>query len=648
MVPLPAHRLEYFVHDEKTHLTYVGTDGKMHNMSRKTTELLAKTLDRLARKIKVSGVNIRKGAYTAPCCENTTNTMWEGASHIELLPAGVLVDVVHDPPKIKEVELSSEIAFLGVPITAEVLLVKSSDQVELCYEWRHNDVLLSTDEVFVLDSACLARCEEEGSDVGVLRSFVDSSDDAAYPEVLHNLTLRITPVKVEGDVRLQGEDIVRTVELAKFSSKVYKKEFAKRHGAVQSLRVGTYNVLADCYAAGSEYGRDSLYKHVPPLALEMKYRFSAILSDILAMECDIVSLQEVGHSFFRKLSYVLERLGYHAWHSLKLGNGTEGGAVFYKRERFNVTERHTLPLGGALSDIPFAPEVLEAIKDNPTLVEKFTHVVSIMQVMVMSDVLTGKTFAFANTHLYYHPNGNSIRALQLHTIYYQATKWGLSGKMILTGDLNTTYSPYVVSYCTEACTQRYVTQSASGQKVVAENCAGEFLLNGVASKTLHFDMKTSMLLGEGGVEVCLGVAQDREKLKCILEVAHGCGVNVEGVELVVPRPMAQRLMLGDTILEDDRDWAFTDSEDGDAARRVALKLEMPFALANPNADLPYTTHTVGFTEVLDYTLYSPAFFKVLSTMPRIDFEGLKSEVEGLPTEEHPSDHIPVFTDFLYV
>ena len=644
MTRFEGEHVECHVEEARYSLALVEQGGKVHVMARKKTELVLKTLERMVKKVQATEKAVVYTSDGVVLDETKANCeVWEQVAQIRLPRRGRpdTLPVVLNPPKIVSTELSCDASYVGVPLAAGIEFAEgqTAENTSVAHEWIVDGKVVCTERVFTPTEVSQAPVE-----------------------------LRLTPYSVGR--KLLGRSVVcRTRDPVKrFVESVYRKTEDWGACDADGLRIGTYNVLADCYAAGTEHGRDVLYPYVPADVLHMDYRLNCIIRDIVEMGCDFVSLQEVGHSFFRRISYVLEAaLGYSGWHSLKMGSGTEGCAVFWREARFEMLERVALPLGGKLEDIPFAPAVRRIVVGNNELSRIFSkNVVSIAQFMVVRDRHTGWVFTHANTHLYYHPDGNIVRALQLHTIFHQAEARGLSGQFILTGDLNTTAHEYHCHPKEDLETYTLRPVCVAGEPVAPVPAGDERTLpvrprvvfardgknltvDGVAVTQLAYDMK-ACVLSCGGKKWRLPVSDDRVQINCLLGVLQGCeGVDLDAFETVVPLPASKRLIQGETLADDDRDWGFTDDRaTGDDANRVRMKLSLPFDLEDPNKDLPYTSHTQLFTAVLDYTLYSPGFFAPSRLMPRIDFDLVRETLPGWPTEDHPSDHIPVFLDFKYI
>ena len=103
---------------------------------------------------------------------------------------------------------------------------------------------------------------------------------------------------------------------------------AAASAAPSTIRVVSYNVLADMHAT-STFALEVLYPYVHPSLLEEEYRQQLIAAELLALNADVICLQEVtGRMFSSYLEpQLLRRGGYRGVYSAKCGSTPEGCAV---------------------------------------------------------------------------------------------------------------------------------------------------------------------------------------------------------------------------------------------------------------------------------------------------------------------------------
>eukprot|EP01063_Lacrimia_lanifica_P010733 TRINITY_DN17488_c0_g1_i1.p1 TRINITY_DN17488_c0_g1~~TRINITY_DN17488_c0_g1_i1.p1 ORF type:complete len:737 (+),score=238.23 TRINITY_DN17488_c0_g1_i1:46-2256(+) len=437
--PLPPQRVECYVEGgERWALHVVGVldGGRTVLLRRKGTEPLGKTLEKLQKRLAAGAPAPPQLALcpspggAAMAGDVPNDAAWPRAAYLDIDAAGCpglprRIPVVMDPPKLDpgSIEVSSSQPYAGIPVACTWgILGDSPCGVEVAVSWECGGAVLSTEPVFTPAAAT------EAPLVCVLTPRHPGRGLVGDPVA--------TPV---GTVRPLADEVVRK----------HARWRADRR-ADGAFRVGTYNILADQYVTA-----DAL-PYAPAAAKDARYRASVVLGDVLAMDCDLVSLQEVGVSAYRRLALVLERVGYSGWHAPKRSN-TEGCAVFFKTARFRVVEKAALPLGGDPAAMPFPPEVKAAVMAHARTVETFRTVTSVCQYLLMDDLQRpgAAPFAYVNTHLYYHPKGNHIRALQLHAVCSYLASKGCAERAVLTGDLNTVRDDWAVDRLPPAAVDKF-------------------------------------------------------------------------------------------------------------------------------------------------------------------------------------------------
>jgi 2',5'-phosphodiesterase len=129
-----------------------------------------------------------------------------------------------------------------------------------------------------------------------------------------------------------------------------------------AFRVLTYNILADQYSS-QEYSRKVLFAHVAPHMLDVHWRKQRVLREVLRSAADVVALQEVDAKVYdrcapvamlapvypwrakrihshRFLEPLMRREGFAGWYANKAGQVTEGSALFYREELFELVAKY--------------------------------------------------------------------------------------------------------------------------------------------------------------------------------------------------------------------------------------------------------------------------------------------------------------------
>ncbi|XP_071823238.1 2',5'-phosphodiesterase 12-like [Apostichopus japonicus] len=292
---------------------------------------------------------------------------------------------------------------------------------------------------------------EETKKIGGERNWIVISDERTFTpslrEVGKHLLLRCKP----GNGEKQGIP-VEVISTSKVVTGPDKIPFQQRHketterctGAI--FRVVCYNLLADLYA-NSDFSRDFLFPHCPAEFLVGDYRQQLLLKEISGYNGDIICLQEVDKTYFeRSLSPALSSIGLEGTFCSKSGGTSEGEALFFRRDRYELLGQHDIVLGDRLKEDPDNADLLNSLSRSQSFLENILSRTTIAQVAMLHDKWNpGKKLIVANTHLYFRPNANHVRMVQtlliLHHIQqlikiYQHKDSGGTVSVLFLGDLN--------------------------------------------------------------------------------------------------------------------------------------------------------------------------------------------------------------------
>jgi mRNA deadenylase 3'-5' endonuclease subunit Ccr4 len=104
----------------------------------------------------------------------------------------------------------------------------------------------------------------------------------------------------------------------------------------RTLTATTYNVLANAYL------RAHYYPHSELGALEPEGRLARLLQQVVALDSDVLCLQEVEASVFGALAEALEPVGFGARYAQKQGDRLDGCATFYRQAALHEEHCTTL------------------------------------------------------------------------------------------------------------------------------------------------------------------------------------------------------------------------------------------------------------------------------------------------------------------
>lgn len=251
----------------------------------------------------------------------------------------------------------------------------------------------------------------EWEEIGRGFSFLVRQDDIGFK-------LKVTATPRSADGNKQGP-VVETIAKNEVQAGPGVCPFETRHLFTmdrlsgKSLRVASYNLLADYYA-DSEDGRTKLFNYCPEYAIKIDYRKQLLLKEILGYNADIFCMQEVDFKVFD--GDMIPFLGGQNMAGVhnKKGTTPEGVSTFYRTDRFELLEHHALNLGDTVKSHAASQELWQKLKTNKKLIERLTDLATTLQVVILRvKEFLGKFIAVANTHLYFHPDADHIRLLQI-------------------------------------------------------------------------------------------------------------------------------------------------------------------------------------------------------------------------------------------
>lgn len=191
-----------------------------------------------------------------------------------------------------------------------------------------------------------------------------------------------------------------------------KQQFTPNRLPTNQFRVISYNLLADYYC-DSDFSRTQLFPYCPPYALAIDYRKLLFIREILGYHADICCLQEVDAKVFDlDLSICL---GHDSLDGVmqKKGSTAEGIATFYNRNKFTLHQSYGINLSEHMTTAEYFNELYELIRPNEKLCERMLSLSTAVQVTVLRTQANDHYLIVANTHLYFHPDADHIRLLQI-------------------------------------------------------------------------------------------------------------------------------------------------------------------------------------------------------------------------------------------
>lgn len=427
--------------------------GRQRNLDRPKAELLEKPLARLQKAAAPApGKKQKRGAAeaaaAAPAAESSAPlvALHEGptAEHPlldaaattneaawlpgRLLRVGDALFAVHlNPPAADRVHVHGT-PFVGIPLVPLAQL-HFADEDACEWEWQRREP----------GPSAAAWEPVEG---GRRRRYVPAPADAGRV-----LRVTCTPARrAPGGGVLRGEPAA--AECGPVAAAPAPGAGAGRHAhtaaflSAPDLRVVTYNILADQYAA-TDTARDVLFAHCPPECLAPEYRRPLVLGELLGYRADVAALQEVDEKMFSLcLEPALGEAGYAGAFANKAGKVREGGAVFWRRERFALAARREVALkslfpaeegGAAKYGAAFEP----MLRTSPALRAALQRVATVAQMVLLvppgaaasgtadgtaadADDPALRPLCVVNTHLFFHHAAPHIRTMHVWAILQEA------------------------------------------------------------------------------------------------------------------------------------------------------------------------------------------------------------------------------------
>lgn len=377
--------------------------------------------------------------------------------------------------------------------------------------------------------------------------------------------------------------------------------------AAPQLRVVSYNILHDAFCT-SNFAKKKLYPFASEAVLDLNNRRARISQELRSYNADIICLQECGRDVFdRFYSSVLRSMGYNASFLCKTGNVREGLVIAARSERFHFVTAQDIPLQQRALDAPEHEQLAKEIEAHPHFADAMERVTSVGFVVVVEDKHTGQKVIVANTHLFYHPNGCHIRALQAYLLARKVDsvrrQFGGHLPVVMCGDFNFTRTTGGYRLMTTGAVEPDNTCWEKGYK----------FWWGV-DKGLGIDVEAA---AAADAEVESPPPNSDQPATPAASGASGSPQGRPGIEVVPPAEVyAPHLSLPESM-------RFIDTHADDPT-------------------IKWTNYSLTFKEIIDHIFVSPDV-KVLRTVP-LPTEAEVSADVAIPSAMFPSDHVAIVAD----
>lgn len=233
-------------------------------------------------------------------------------------------------------------------------------------------------------------------------------------DINYNLKVKCIP-RNENDIGASSECISQCLVRAGPSF----CPFEKRHDLTKvklkdnKFRIMSYNLLADYYSK-TEISKRIFYPYCVSHALEIDYRKQLFIKEIIGYNSDIICLQEVDENIFEFDLKPILGIKCMKGNFRKKGTTTEGLATFYDTRRFEIIEETGIHIGSNIKTLKIFIKLFKKIQKNTKLMDRITERSTTLQVTALrSKDNSDKILIVANTHLYFYPDADHIRLLQI-------------------------------------------------------------------------------------------------------------------------------------------------------------------------------------------------------------------------------------------
>lgn len=509
---------------------------------------------------------------------------WNKAAVLDI--GGTKVRVKYNLPTVTLIKPPS-VVYAGVPALCSSIQVLFSTKEELTKEWR-----------------LLPKTAPPAGELPAFAEFARQRGELVGEDVIITPKVEWVGRRLVFLCRPKLEDALWTatevpaVEAPQAGFEANKREAKLRPHPERpdATRVVSYNVLHSGYVTAASL--ESVFVFCDAKTIDIAARKCRIVQELQRYNADIVCLQEVGRDVFEGYyKTVLQARGYEPALALKNGGAREGVAIAYRRARYTpVADAVKLSLnwGTCKQLLPALAEEIE--QGHPHVRQALGFVPSAATYQVLVDNNTGKKVIVSNTHLYYHPDGCHIRAIQcamLMTVVQQEAA-AHDAQIIACGDYN-------------------FTRPTAGYRLATR---GIVLPDDVSwGKGLKYWWARSKTLAEDGT------------------IAAEAGA-------------------------DDDEFDMVDLDDQEDTDEAELLKQAPTSYITPTIQLPrrlvdthptdehmrYTNYTLDFKETIDHIFVSDDLTAEW-TFPQPSEDDLAEDV-ALPSVAFPSDHIALVADLV--
>jgi CCR4-NOT transcription complex subunit 6 len=364
------------------------------------------------------------------------------------------------------------------------------------------------------------------------------------------------------------------------------------HSKADMLSVLSFNILCDKAATQSQFG------YTPSFYLSWDVRKDAILNEIHYRDADIVCLQEMDsenyHTVFREnlahkdykgIFWARTRSKTMSDQQIK---SVDGCATFYKNSKYILLDKQVIDF----ASIAINRQDMKADHDvfNRVMIRD-----NIAVVLFLEDRKTGTRLISVNVHIFWDEVYKDVKLVQV---------------AILMQELSRLAEGYA-KWPAVADKDKVLYRFANGDKASDDGTEEEEVQSPVPSVEYPSGSAIPMVIcGDFNSKPDSGVYD-----------------LITSGNLISDHPDLQSFKYGDL------------SRNG---------MSHPFNLKSSYSqigELPFTNYTPGFTDVIDYIMFSANSLQVTALLGEVDADYLQ-RVPGFPNQHFPSDHLALHSQFV--
>jgi len=543
-----------------------------------------------------------------------------------LVVSGTEVHVLYNVPTVTHITPPTTLV-VGVPASCSDIQVMFSSTEELEHEWRRKvpTAAVSMSPRQSAKTNVGSPCGEEEGGLGCYETL--STNKIAVPTEAwmgHTLTYRCRPRGVSeesGGFWVEVDlPMVQPASPPQPRWAFTAQRASEAAGDPNAFRVVSYNILHDAFAS-TNYAKYKLYPFATEDVLSLHNRKVAIARELMELRGDVVCLQECGATLFDTyLKGFLESQGYEAVYMNKCGKTREGCATAFRMDRFERLHTAAEPLVMDTLRRRHAALAATISAEYPHLEEALDRVTSVGTVTLLKDRQvrddeSPRFLAVANTHLFYHPDGCHIRAIQAYLLLH-----------LIRDTIEVQVPPNAQRrVAVVVCGDFNFTRTTGGYQLMSRGHVEE--TNTCWEKGYRFWWNRSKQQQQEGGD---GEGAGDEDGVGATDTATRAGNHADGNGVSSPSP------------------AFLQ---GPPTRAFSKSLESPFpgGLVDTHVDdasLQWTNYSISFKEIIDHIFIDGEHLRKLRTVPMPPESEVSRDV-AIPSRVFPSDHLPLIADVTF-